>query len=59
MQNCFIEFCNSAEILDPTDPKYSIEESNFLLGCFVISLLQGDNIIGIKEQSKSDGLEGK
>ena len=50
-QSNFLEYCCSKGISDPTDLQYPTDQSNFLLGCYVISLLQGDSILGLNLRS--------
>ena len=50
-QNCFLEFCYKAALKEPTAKHIPPAQSNFLLGCFAISLIQGDNILGLNLKS--------
>ena len=39
--------------MDPTALHIPLDQSNFLLGCFCVSLIQGDNILGLNLKSST------
>ena len=54
-QNNFIKFCHQKEIREPTKQSIPTDQSNFLLGCYVVALINGDNILGLN--LKADTIE--
>jgi hypothetical protein len=46
-QNNFIRFCHYKEIREPTKASIPTDQSNFLLGCYAVALIQGDSILGL------------
>jgi len=51
--DCFLKFCYEAELYEPTLPTIHPCHSNFLLGCFAINLIRGDNILGLNLKSST------
>ena len=51
--DCFIKYCYDVGLREPTAKKYQPKSNNFLLGCFVINLIQGDNILGLNLKSST------
>ena len=50
----FIEFCQKRGLEDPTADHIPIEESNFILGCYTIIIIMGDNILGLNLQCSTE-----
>lgn len=50
-QDCFLTFCQNMGIEDPTASHIPTSQSNFLLGCFTVSLMRGNTCLGITIQS--------
>ena len=46
-KNCFVEFCQDKGLRDPTSDHMPTEESNFILACYAINVIKGDNILGL------------
>ena len=54
-QSNFLSFCQERHLKEPTASHIPTEQSNFLLACYVISLIQGDNILGMNLQATMIG----
>ena len=50
-QSSFLGFCKKGELTNPFLPTIPTSQSGFLLGCWVISLIKGDNILGMNLRS--------
>ena len=51
--DCFIKYCHEAALHKPTAKHYQPKTNNYLLGCFVVNLIQGDNILGLNLKSST------
>lgn len=52
-QNDFLGFTKRASIADPTAAHIPVAQSNFLLACYTVSLISGDNILNMNLQSST------
>jgi hypothetical protein len=52
-QDWFLRFCKSIALRDPTAANIPVDQSNFMLGCWVLSIMKGDNILGLNIRSST------